>query len=132
LNRSYRVLRLGWLDGEPWEPMPLDVWHDLTLRAAELNEYRKPAAYEVVGDRHEQTAAGDRLGDHFNARVGWSDILAPHGWQVVRTAGGTTYWSRPGKKPAGVSASTGFCKGPGGNDLMYLFSTSAVPFEAEV
>ena len=34
--------------------------------------------------------------------------------------------------PAGVSASTGHCKGPSGNDLFYVFSTSATPFEAEM
>lgn len=131
LNRVYRILRPGWLDGGQWEPMALDVWHGLTVLAADLNEYSRPAAREVVGDRHEQVATGDRPGDHFNVRVGWSDILTPHGWSAFRASGGTTYWSRPGKKPAGVSASTGFCKGSNGNDLMYLFSTSAVPFEAE-
>jgi putative DNA primase/helicase len=31
-----------------------------------------------------------------------------------------------------VSASTGHCKGPSGRDLLYVFSTSAIPFEAEV
>ena len=112
--------------------MALEVWYGLTVLAADLERVQQArSAREVVGDRHEQTATGDRPGDHFNARVGWSDILSPHGWQLFRTAGGTTYWSRPGKKPVGVSASTGFCKGAGGNDLMYLFSTSAAPFEAE-
>jgi hypothetical protein len=132
LNRKYRLLRAGWLDGGAWEPMPLVVWHDLTVQAAEQNEYSRPAAREVVGDRGTTATAGERPGDHFNTRVSWGDILKPHGWDVFRsTSGGATYWSRPGKKPAGVSASTGFCKGPSGSDLLYLFSTSAVPFEAE-
>ena len=51
-------------------------------------------------------------------------------WMVFRTAGDTTYWTRPGKC-FGVSASTGHCRGPSGNDLLYVFSSSAAPFEPE-
>ena len=50
---------------------------------------------------------------------------------VFRTAGKTTYWTRPGKG-GGVSASTGHCRGPSGNDLLYVFSSSAAPFEPEL
>jgi hypothetical protein len=133
LKRPYRVIRPGWFDGGPWEPMALEVWHNLTLLAAELNEYRKPAAREVVGDRRERPGqpAGDRPGDQFNARVGWGDILGVSGWRVFRSTDRATYWTRPGKSE-GVSASTGFCAGPSGNQLLYVFSTSAHPFEAEV
>jgi putative DNA primase/helicase len=111
--------------------MPLEVWHDLTVLAAELNEYRKPVAREVVGDRREGAAVGDRPGDHFNQRVTWGDVLEPHGWFVFRASGDATYWCRPNKKPAGISASTGFCRGDSDNPLFYVFSTSATPFEAE-
>ncbi|MCI0701616.1 MAG: bifunctional DNA primase/polymerase [Planctomycetia bacterium] len=131
LRRSYRLLRPGWLDGEPFEPMPLDVWHGLTVLAAELNEYSRPAAREVVGDRPASAATGDRPGDDFNQRIQWGDILTPHGWKVYRSTAGATYWCRPGKSPAGVSASTGFCRGLSGRDLLYVFSTSAAPFDAE-
>lgn len=129
-GRSWRILRAGWLDGGAWEPVPLDVWHRLTLLAAELNEYRKPIAREIVEDRS-VSISGDRPGDHFNARVNWGDILTPHGWRVYDATASTTYWTRPGK-PSGVSASTGFCRGPSDNDLLYVFSTSAAPFEAEI
>jgi putative DNA primase/helicase len=95
-----------------------------------LSEYHRPAAREVVGDRP-AGEVGDRPGDHFNGRVPWSDVLAPHGWKVYRSTDTTTYWCRPGKSPAGISASTGFCKGECGGDLLYVFSTSAAPFEAE-
>jgi hypothetical protein len=130
-GRLWRILRPGWLDGEPWEPMALDVYHDLAVHAAELNEYVRPAAREVVGDRGSPGEVGDRPGDHFNTRVSWSDILLPVGWRVFRTSGDVTYWTRPGKS-SGVSASTGHCRGPSGRDLMYVFSTSAIPFEAEL
>jgi hypothetical protein len=128
-GRTWRVLRAGWLDGGPWEPVPLSVWFNLTVLAADLNEYRKPTAREVVGDRVGD-ATGVRPGDHFNARVGWVDVLSPHGWQVFRSTSSATYWTRPGKG-TGVSASTGFCTGPTGGSLFYVFSTSAAPFEAE-
>jgi hypothetical protein len=128
-GRPYRLLRLGWLDGARYQPMPLEVWHTLTLLAAELTEYRKLPAREIIGDRP-ASAAGDRPGDHFNARVSWRDILTPHGWRAYRSTASAIYWTRPGKS-GGVSASTGFCTGPSGRDLFYVFSTSATPFEAE-
>jgi hypothetical protein len=128
-GRPYQLIRLGWLDGDGFEPIPIDLFHNLTVHAVSLNEYVKPAPSEVVGDRA-TGPVGDRPGDHFNARVSWGDILRPHGWKVFNTSPGATYWTRPGKA-AGISASTGFCTGPSGSDLLYVFSTSAAPFEAE-
>ena len=129
-GHPYRLVRPGWIDGPSVEPIDLEIFHGLTVRAADLNEYRRPTAREVVGDRFID-AAGDRPGDHFNNRVSWADILEPKGWKVFRSSSGVTYWTRPGKV-GGISASTGFCRGPSGNDLLYIFSTSAVPFEPEV
>jgi putative DNA primase/helicase len=128
----YTVARAGWLDGGPFAPMPVRVFNGLAVKAAELNEYTRPSRTEVVGDCPvDTTVRGDRPGDHFNARATWGDILRPHRWTVFRSTPEATYWSRPGKSPVGVSASTGHCKGPSGNDLFYVFSTSAAPFEAE-
>lgn len=129
----YRLARPGWLDGVGFEPIPLDVFHNLTVHAAELNQYVKPAPREVVGDCPTSGGEpGDRPGDHFNARVSWVDILGLHGWTVFRTTEGATYWCRPGKSPAGISASTGFCRGPSGRDLLYVFTSSAPPLEARM
>lgn len=130
-GRPYLIDRPGWLGGGPAEPVPVEVFFDWLVYAADLNEYVRPARHQVVGDRPAGTPAGDRPGDHFNARVGWEDILTRHGWKPFRSAGHVTYWTRPGKRE-GVSASTGFCRGEGGSDLFYCFSTSAAPFEAEV
>jgi putative DNA primase/helicase len=143
-GRRYRLLRPGWLDGKPVEPIPLDVFHSLTTHAAELNEYRRPAPREVFGDRLRSTSAvtaacrrpavsqeSQRPGDQFNARAAWADILMPHGWKPFRSSDAAAYWTRPGKSPAGISASTGFCRGQSGTDLLYVFSTSATPFEPE-
>jgi putative DNA primase/helicase len=130
-GRAYLLVRLGWIDGGPFEPIPLAVFHGLTLLAAELNEYVRPAAREVVGDRIAQVSAGDRPGDHFNARVSWGDILFSYGWTIYRSTASATYWCRPNKKPPGISASTGFCKGPNGRDLLYVFTSNGHPFEAE-
>ncbi len=129
-GRPYALLRAGWLDGQTADPLPLDVFHALTVHAAALNEYARPAAREVVGREPAGGAGGDRPGDRFNAWVAWADILVPHGWTAFRATNSATYWTRPGKA-AGVSASTGFCRGESGRDLLYVFSTAAAPFEAE-
>jgi len=66
-----------------------------------------------------------RPGDDFAARTDWPAILEPHGWTAVYTAGGETYWRRPGKDES-WSATTNYR----GSDLLYVFSTST-EFEAE-
>ena len=110
--------------------MPLDLWHDLELHAVALQPVRRPAALKSSAT----DAAGRWAIDRATAstrRVKWGDILMPHGWRVYHTAGDVTYWTRPGKGNS-VSASTGHCRGRSGFDLLYVFSTNAVPFEAEV
>jgi replicative DNA helicase len=68
----------------------------------------------------------DRPGDDFNARAGWVEILAQHGWACVRAFGtGAHGWRRPGKEGPGISATT---REDGG---LYVFSTST-PFNSEV
>ena len=75
-------------------------------------------------------ADGTRPGDAYN-RDGpsWAEILKPAGWSEVYERDGLTYWRRP-DKTAGVSATTGV-RGDGGDDLLWVFSTNAEPFEAE-
>jgi len=62
-------------------------------------------------------------------RQSWEEILAPHGWQALRTAAdGKTYWQRPGEdKQNGHSATTRYDE----RDLLYVFSENAEPFGAE-
>lgn len=64
--------------------------------------------------------------DDYEQRTSWTDILKPHGWQLLLTHGHTSYWRRPGKT-IGISASTG--RDPQ-RDRLYVFTTST-EFEAE-
>jgi putative DNA primase/helicase len=59
----------------------------------------------------------------------WSEILTPHGWRLVRSAGGVRYWKRPGKELSGWSATTGHCLGDDGTDLLHVFTSNGQPFE---
>jgi hypothetical protein len=70
---------------------------------------------------------GDRPGDLFAASVSWHDILEPYGWKYVGGRHGHLLWRRPGK-PRGWSATSGL----GDTDLLYVFSTNAPPFEADM
>ena len=65
----------------------------------------------------------DKPGDQFNEKAQWREILV--GWKVVYSAGGVTYWRRPGKD-IGISATTGRNDG----DNLFVFTTST-SFEAE-
>ncbi|MEQ8849249.1 DUF3987 domain-containing protein [Botrimarina sp.] len=69
---------------------------------------------------------GERPGDAYE-RVGWSDILEPHGWQHVGASGHRQLWRRP-QKSIGVSATTGNVSEEG-RDLLCVFSTNAWPFD---
>ncbi len=74
---------------------------------------------------------GERVGDDFNARGNWREILEPKGWRVIGASGEKLLWKRPDKDERGWSATTGFCKNERSGDLLYIFSTNATPFEAE-
>ena len=70
-----------------------------------------------------QNVTSDKPGDQFNEKAEWREILV--GWKVVYSAGGVTYWRRPGKD-IGISATTGRNDG----DNLFVFTTST-SFEAE-
>ncbi len=106
--------------------------HDL---ARGLNEYvrqeppKPPPAAHANGNGHGHE---DRPGTDYNAKATWESILEPMHWVVAARQGDVTYWTRPGKNPQlGSSATTGYCKNEAGQDLLYVFSTSAAPFESE-
>lgn len=65
------------------------------------------------------------VGDDYNARTTWDEILIPLGWKKSYTQGEKTTWIRPGKD-FGISATTNYQ----GNDKLMVFSTSTA-FEAE-
>ena len=67
------------------------------------------------------------LEDFNRAGPDWQEVLCPHGWQLVRTAGVVRYWRRPGKYRGCWSATTGYCRS-GGCDLLHVFSSNAPPF----
>ncbi|MBB2900491.1 hypothetical protein FHR75_001279 [Kineococcus radiotolerans] len=59
-------------------------------------------------------------GDDYERRTDWAELLKPAGWTMVRRAGRTRYWRRPGKDD-GVSATTGRAED---RDRLYVFSSS--------
>jgi putative DNA primase/helicase len=70
--------------------------------------------------------SGLLVGEDFEARTDWAQLLEPEGWTLTRTHGATRYWARPGK-PGGVSATTGRASD---RDRLWVWSTST-PFPAE-
>jgi hypothetical protein len=70
----------------------------------------------------------DSVGDDFNQRGIWGEILEPKSWSYLGENNGVGQWKRPGKAE-GCSATTGFCKSTKEEDKFYCFSTNASPFE---
>lgn len=87
--------------------------------------HREPVS-EALGGL-QGIAGGTRPGDLYNARASWSQVLEPFGWRLAHRRGDECYWSRPGARTGGVDATTNYA----GSGLLYVFSTSAVPFEPE-
>jgi P4 family phage/plasmid primase-like protien len=64
-----------------------------------------------------------RVGDDFNARAQWPDIIGVHGWEFSHQVGQELFWVRPGKdRRDGHSASTN----ADGNDRLYVWSSATV------
>lgn len=90
---------------------------------AALDESPPPAPPTPAVKREVLLSGEVRPGDDFNARVGWPEILEPHGWRVSERRGQETLWVRPDKaRKDGHSASTGYANDA---DRMYVWSTSA-------
>ena len=60
---------------------------------------------------------GERPGDVFERVADWRQILETDGWTFLKTIGDREHWSRPGKDPAGSSATL--------NEMgLYVFSSN--------
>ena len=82
----------------------------------------KQGPWLVAGD------AGSRPGDDYNRRGDWMKLLGPYDWKVDGRRGDVIDLTRPGKR-SGVSATVGHCKTQDGCPRLYVFSSSAAPFE---
>lgn len=96
--------------------------HEVMLSAARSLTYVEPPKAR----RDDGLAPGE----DFNQRAEWIPILEPHGWRVINVAGDVTYWQRPGKTDAGISATTGHCKNEDGQPMLHVFSSNAIPFDS--
>ena len=119
--------------GRPWVQIegspaliPMLSWEE---RQALFNCFRAldamPSTELVKEALVKDPSEGLSPGDDYNKRATWDEILGARGWTKVFTAGGTTYWRRPGKD-MGISATTGRNDG----DNLYVFTTST-EFDAE-
>ena len=85
-----------------------------------------PKPESVASEVSTRTHDGElSVGDDYNARTTWDEILLPLGWKKAYTQGEKTTWIRPGKD-FGISATTNYQ----GNDKLMVFSTSTT-FDAE-
>lgn len=122
-GRAYELHSGGWDSIVTITPEEREALFDLA-RSFDQMPRSLPVA-EAIAPPSADSYVGDKPGTRFNQQTTWAEVLEPHGWRVVYTHDGVTYWRRPGKD-SGISASTGY----GGSDLLYVFSTSTV-FDAE-
>ena len=127
------------LDGPPLLQVATvaDAERAVLIRCARIFDRREPKktgsggraeAAQQKNNPKDRQPGELRPGEDFDKRGTWSEVLTPHGWHVVGEANGKTLWARPGKDK-GWSATTGFCTGKDGADLLHVFSSNAHPFE---
>lgn len=131
--------------GNPWVigygcqagVVPTITWEQREALVAALSVFdvprpraEKPTRAAPMPERLGTRTLG-KVGDDFNERGSWDDILLPHGWTFHHAEGHTLYWERPGgSSTGGHSASTG--RDPG-NDRLWVFSSSTVfPHEESI
>ena len=120
--------------GKPWVRVEGNFTTIATITPEERAElHRLCSSFDAMPEpvRHippatARTDDGDRPGDIYNATMTWADVLEPHGWIVVYQNGAETAWRRPGRRAAGISATTNHL----GTDTLKVFSSST-PFETE-
>ena len=73
-----------------------------------------------------------RPGDIYNEQTDLLGLLQQHGWTEHHTAAGdVVHVTRPGKRTSdGASGTVGALRSPTGKPLLYVFSSSASPFDA--
>lgn len=118
----YRLITGGFASIATLTPAERDVLWSLarTFDEQEQRLHRVPSP-----SLQEERSWLVRPGDAFAAAVDWPAILEPYGWEAVRHQGETILWRRPGGYPGGWGASTNY----GGSDLLYVWTSSAPPFE---
>jgi putative DNA primase/helicase len=100
------------------------------LDAAALFDESTPIAGPIAGPRLPRKSGPLLPGEDFDQRGQWDEILSPCGWEDVGGNPPVRYWRRPGKE-SGHSATTGYCSGQDGTDLLHVFSSNADPFEQD-
>jgi len=111
----------------------LDQVGAITIEDRELliNAARLHNVVNIQWPKDQPDNPGWRAGDDYNHNgPDWEELLAPHGWRCVRQEGAVRFWARPDKDGKGWSATTGHCHGPNGEELFYVFSSNAGPFQA--
>lgn len=100
---------------------------DTLLSVARSLDRRERVEILHEPERATTPSDGTRPGDIYADRVNWAQVLEPFGWRRVSRKGGEEYWTRPGARTGGIDATTNYAD----SGLLYVFSTSALPFEIE-
>jgi hypothetical protein len=119
-GKLYTILAGDWCDLPIITEDERDVMIAIARSLDEMPEREVTKAERVTLPK----TGGDDLsvGDDFNRRANWGDILEPHGWRYVGSCGGASEWKRPGDTKANRSATTN----GKGTDTLAVFTTATI------
>lgn len=118
----------SWVQGD-WRTIPvltLDEFGLLEALARSQDDYKDKVSVKYEPVPGVSQSAGDRPGDHFNAKVEWPEMVDMMGGKIVHQTHNRLVLCRPGKSH-GTSGTTG--NGSRGQDLFYCFTDNWHPFE---
>lgn len=107
-----------WVNNGVTEPTELPHWLYELIKKPELTPKQVVLGISDPNDH--------RPGTLYNRTATIEEILEPHGWTLVDVDGEESRWKRPGSTSAS-SATFNY----NGSNLLYVFSSSAEPFEAD-
>lgn len=107
-----------WVNNGVTEPTELPQWLYEMIKKPELTPKQVVLGISDPNDH--------RPGTLYNRTATIEEILEPHGWTLVDVDGEESRWKRPGSTSAS-SATFNY----NGSNLLYVFSSSAEPFEAD-
>jgi hypothetical protein len=125
--RVMRLPGLRHLKGDPFDVCLLECHSERRYKLEQIvASYGLTLATKPEPRPRPSDPGSHTLADDYNERGDWS-FLEHHGWHHLSDYGDEGRWSRPGKQPPGMSATTDH---EGHIGILYVFSSNAAPFEA--
>lgn len=125
-SKGYEVIKNNILKVKEITEEERNYLFQLCYQYNAIKEEKPTNNYTPTPQPTNEKIESEKIGDLYNQKNDFIDILLKHGWTIVKEENDKIHFKRPGKLEKGNSAT--FLKEP---RLFYVFSSNAYPFESE-